>query len=131
MRLNNNQKKKIKIIFLSSILLGIGLTCILYSLKENINLYVTPSEAIKLYKSKQLLIGGMVKDKSFYKKGEVNHFVIADKNVNIEVVYKGILPNLFKENTLVIVKGYFQNKKFIAQSVLAKHDERYMPEIKL
>lgn len=131
MRINNNQKKKIKLVFFASILLGVGLTCILYALKENINLYVTPSQAIKLNKSKQLLIGGMVKNKSFHKAGEVSHFVITDKVVNIEVVYKGVLPNLFKENTLVIVKGHFKNKMFIAQSVLAKHDERYMPEMKL
>ena len=131
MKLNKKQKKKIVTIFFMSILLGIGLTCILYSLKENINLYVTPSEAIKLNESKQLLIGGMVKNNSFHKKGDVVFFTITDEKTNIDVIYKGILPNLFKENTLVIVKGFFKNKQFIAQSVLAKHDERYMPEIKL
>jgi len=59
------------------------------------------------------------------------NFIITDLKKNIEVSYKGILPDLFREGQGVIVKGYLKNNIFEATEVLAKHDENYMPpEIK-
>ena len=75
-------------------------------------------------------LGGMVEEGSLIRKSqslEVS-FVITDFNHSIKINYSGILPNLFSENTGVVVKGSLDEKEnFQAVEVLAKHDENYMP----
>ena len=126
--LNHSRQKKILLISIVGVILLIGVACILYSLNENINLYVTPTEAIQAQNNQKLMIGGFVKDKSFHEKGDAKYFIITDGKTNVNVKYTGVMPNLFKENTMVIVKGQFQKNTFMAETVLAKHDERYMPK---
>ena len=65
----------------------------------------------------------IVENKSKFK----NYFVVTDFQNEIEVNYKGILPDLFKEEQGVVVEGIFKNNSFDAINVLAKHDENYMP----
>ncbi|MEY3905302.1 MAG: cytochrome c maturation protein CcmE, partial [Pseudomonadota bacterium] len=75
-------------------------------------------------------LGGMVKDKSIRHDpdGITIHFVVEDGKAEVPVTFKGIAPDLFKENSGVVAEGRFQpDGSFIATNLLAKHDERYMP----
>jgi cytochrome c-type biogenesis protein CcmE len=72
-------------------------------------------------------IGGLVQDGSVVKNGSDVRVVVNDGAQSINVAYRGILPDLFREGQGVVAEGTFQNGIFTAREVLAKHDENYMP----
>ena len=74
-------------------------------------------------------VGGMVKNESIERSRDSTlvNFVITDYSEEIKVNYRGILPDLFREGQGVVIRGYLQNNLFVAEEVLAKHDETYMP----
>ena len=74
-------------------------------------------------------LGGLVETDSVFNESEsIFHFKVSDGNEHINVKYEGILPNLFAEDKGVVVEGIYMNDgRFIANKVLAKHDENYMP----
>lgn len=130
-----NKKRKQKliaiIIFIAVIATAIGL--ILYALKQNINLFYTPTElsSATISNNQYFRIGGYVKKHSvhFDKNGTAVEFVVTDFSHDIAVQYTGLLPNLFREGQGVVVTGQLQNKNlFVANEVLAKHDEKYLPK---
>ena len=105
---------------------------ILNGLKKNINLFYTPSQIQEnqLEMDKLARVGGMVKEGSLQKSNDslIKTFEITDFNKTLLVIYEGILPDLFSEESGVVVQGVLNSKgEFIAQEVLAKHDENYMP----
>ena len=106
---------------------GIGL--ILYSLNTNLDYFFTPSELTKINipEDKRIKIGGMVLENSVVREQSKVIFTVTDYKNYIEVVYEGIVPDLFKEGSGVVALGFMQNEIFYAQEVLAKHDENYMP----
>ena len=106
---------------------GIGL--ILYSLNTNLDYFFTPTELTKINipEDKRIKIGGMVLENSVFREQSKVIFTITDYKNYIEVVYEGIVPDLFKEGSGVVALGFMQNETFYAQEVLAKHDENYMP----
>ncbi len=123
-----------KILIITSLLISI--TLILYSilraLETNIDLYLTPTqiESGEYNTDKNFKLGGMVKKDSLKQSESMEiEFTVTDFNKEVEVVYVGILPNLFKENSGVVASGYLdkENNVFIANEILAKHDETYMP----
>ena len=129
------RKNRLNKIFIIVSLL-ISLTLILYSilraLETNIDLYLTPTqvESGEYSIDKSFKLGGMVKKESLKQSESLEiKFTVTDFNKEIEVVYIGILPNLFKENSGVVASGYLDKEKkvFIADEILAKHDETYMP----
>lgn len=104
---------------------------ILFALKENIQLYMTPSELLlqSPRSNKFVRLGGYVLRHSVRndKSGVGLQFEITDFQHRIKVQYQGILPVLFREGKGVIVGGNWVHNHFIAQEVLAKHDENYRP----
>ena len=91
-----------------------------YSPKQVQNLNNMPSAPVR--------IGGLVKQGSIKKNNGIYNFIITDLNNDIFVEYKGLLPDLFIEGKSAVVEGYLKDKKsFIARTVLAKHDQNYMP----
>ena len=126
------KKVKLRILFLflllASIILAVYL--ILKSLEENVVYFISPSEIKKLTEinSDKIRIGGMVKNKSIIIKSNKINFIITDFKSEINVSYSGSVPNLFAEGKGVIAEGKLRDKKyFIAEKILAKHDENYMP----
>ena len=116
------------------ILLSVGLASffILKSFQDNLLYYLTPSEVIagKAPNDREFRIGGLVVNGSFYREtgSLTSQFVLTDGSASIEVSYKGILPDLFREGQGIIAKGKFNSTDlFLASEVLAKHDENYMP----
>lgn len=125
------QKKRMIVVV--SLIMGIGaaLSLALFALKQNINLFYAPSEVAlqQIPANKSIRVGGMVVKNSVVHYEDTSvEFVITDFNKDMKIKYKGILPDLFKENQGVVVLGTLQkNGEFKASQVLAKHDENYMP----
>ncbi len=104
---------------------------VLKSLEENVVYFFSPTE---LYNkedipfNKKIRVGGLVKEGSITNDQTSVNFVVTDLNNEIIVSYKGSLPNLFSEGKGVVAEGKLKDKKyFIADKILAKHDENYMP----
>jgi len=105
---------------------------ILRALEKNIDLYLTPSDlkAVDFNQPDDFKLGGMVKVGSLEKLGGLEiSFVVTDFESEMTVIYEGVLPNLFKENSGVVATGTLntEQNQFIATEILAKHDENYMP----
>jgi cytochrome c-type biogenesis protein CcmE len=130
------RKVKLRILFLVALILSIILTIflILKSLEENVVYFLSPTEVKSLNELTQdkIRIGGMVKENSIDISSEKINFVITDFNNEINVMYSGLVPNLFQENKGVVAEGFLEDKNYFkAEKILAKHDENYMPpEIK-
>ena len=113
------------------LLVTIGIFLILKSLEENIVYFFSPTEIYdkpNISLNKKIRIGGLVKEESIKKDQTSIKFIITDLKNEIIVSYNGAVPNLFSEGKGVIVEGQLKDKKyFVADSILAKHDENYMP----
>lgn len=124
--------QKLAIIALALIVIAAVVALVLNALNSNIALYISPSDvkAGKYPDDKMFRIGGLVKENSLQRQddGVSVNFVVTDMQNEVKVIYKGILPDLFSEGKGVVAQGKIdQNKNFVAQEVLAKHDENYMP----
>ena len=110
-------------------LIGIAAMLVLGALRDNIVFFYTPSEIIQSERSsmQQLRLGGLVKDGTVKIEGMQSVFIVTDGNVDITVRYNNALPSLFREGQGVVAEGQIENGIFMAQNVLAKHDENYMP----
>ena len=110
-------------------LLGIAAMLVLGALRDNIVFFYTPSEIIQSDRSslQQLRLGGLVKDGTVKIEGMQSVFIVTDGNVDITVRYNNALPSLFREGQGVVAEGQIENGIVMAQNVLAKHDENYMP----
>ena len=127
------KKVKSRIIFLV-LLLVLATTVIfliLKSLEENVVYFFSPSEIYdkpNISLNNKIRIGGLVKKDSVKKKDTSINFIITDLNNEIFVSYNGMIPNLFAEEKGVVAEGKLKDRKFfIAEKILAKHDENYMP----
>jgi len=108
--------------------LGFGVFFLLSALNNNIVYFIDPTELISKKKTGQRLrLGGLVKSNSIEIIGTKIQFQITDGSNSVTVSYDGSLPDLFKENQGVIVQGIYDSKIFKADTLLAKHDENYMP----
>ena len=112
--------------------IGVAVGLVLYALRGNVNLYFTPTQVFnnEVPSGRSFRIGGLVEEGSVKreKDGLTVNFVITDTHKSIPVVYKGILPDLFKEGKGVVAQGKVNaNGMLVAEEVLAKHDENYMP----
>ena len=128
-----SKKVKSRIIFLMLLFLSatIIIFFILKSLEESMVYFFSPTEIYDKYNislNKKIRIGGLVKENSISKEQTSIKFIITDLKNEIIVSYSGIVPNLFSEGKGVVVEGELKDKKyFIADKILAKHDENYMP----
>ena len=123
------KSKRLVIIACIAALLGIAVMLVLGALRDNIVFFYTPSEIrqSKLTSGQSLRLGGLVKDGSVEIEGMRSVFIVTDGTVDITVKYDNALPSLFREGQGVVTEGQIENGVFIAQNVLAKHDENYMP----
>ena len=128
-----SKKVKSRIIFLVFLLISatVVLYFILKSLEENVVYFFSPSEIYdkpNISLNEKIRIGGLVKEDSITKDQTSIKFIITDLKKEIIVSYNGSVPNLFSEGKGVIAEGELKDKKyFVADKILAKHDENYMP----
>ena len=127
------KKVKSRILFLVLLLLlaTVVIFFIFKSLEENIVYFFSPSEIYdkpNISLNEKIRIGGLVKEDSIIKDQTSIKFIITDLKKEIIVSYSGVVPNLFSEGKGVIAEGKLKDKKyFVADVILAKHDENYMP----
>ncbi|WP_297792205.1 cytochrome c maturation protein CcmE [uncultured Marinobacter sp.] len=126
------RKKRLTIVLflLAGIAIAVGLTT--YALRQNINLFYDPSQiaAGDAPQDVRIRAGGMVEEGSVQRDPESLkvEFRVTDFNSSVLVEYTGILPDLFAEGQGVVAMGRLNgNGRFVADQVLAKHDENYMP----
>jgi len=129
--LSKKIKLRIFLLLFFSLLLAISILFILKNLEENVVYFFSPTEInnkTNISFDKKIRIGGLVKENSVNKDGKIVNFIITDLKNEIIVSYSGLIPNLFSEGKGVVAEGKLKDKKyFIAEKILAKHDENYMP----
>ena len=130
--MNPSRKKRISYFLVSAVAVLILGKFIFNSLQKNTIYFFSPTDLLLNSETPRGLIrvGGLVKKESIQeKKSEAIYaFVVTDLKNDIYVEYKGILPNLFQEEKGVVVEGVLKDKKFLlGKTILAKHDENYMP----
>ena len=126
------RKVKLRIFFvlLISITLALSVFLLIKSLEENVIFFKSPTEikALSEIDKKKIRIGGMVKKNSIKIISKEIKFIVTDFKNEINVLYSGVVPNLFAEEKGVVAEGYLKDKNFfLATKILAKHDENYMP----
>ena len=124
-------KKRASLLAITFLISVIGIFFILQSLNKNILYFKSPTD-IKNNQNinfdKKIRVGGMVKKNSLIIKEEEIKFIITDFNNELNISFSGTVPNLFSEEKGVVAEGKLQDKTFfIADRILAKHDENYMP----
>lgn len=131
--MNKLHKQRFIYIALFSCGLTIASGFILYALKQNINVFITPKQlsSLHLSSSYHFRLGGVVKKDSIIRdqQGLGIQFIVTDFKSDVPIRYVGVLPDLFREGKGVIIEGHLNHQGvLIATRVLAKHDENYMPK---
>ena len=129
--MNQINRRFIKVL-ISITFLSIAIGLILIALQDNLVFFHSPSEVKekKFLSTQRIRVGGLVIKNSvnFSPSKAIVSFQITDLNENLQIVYQGILPDLFREEQGIIAEGYLISEdSFEADQVLAKHDENYMP----
>jgi len=129
--LSKKVKSRIFFLILSFAAAAMIIFIVLRSLEENVVYFFSPTEIYNktnITFDKTIRIGGLVKTNSISKNETSIIFIITDLKKEIIVSYEGIVPNLFSEGKGVVAEGKLKDKKyFVANKILAKHDENYMP----
>lgn len=125
------KQKRLTMILSGLAVIGLAVGLVLYALSGTITFFHTPSDlaAAGVKAGQRIRLGGMVADGSVEKgPGTLTHFTVTDQIGAVKVSYNGILPDLFREGQGVVTEGALQTDgSFLADTVLAKHDENYMP----
>ncbi len=129
--MNSTQKKRLGLIAGGLIICGAAAALVFNAFEENLVFFFSPSQvaAHEAPEGRAFRIGGFVQEGSVQrqKDGVTVRFGVTDTAHTVPVTYKGSLPDLFKEGKGVVAQGKLQNGVFVADQVLAKHDENYMP----
>ena len=129
--MNSTQKKRLGLIAGGLIICGAAAALVFNAFEENLVFFFSPSQvaAHEAPEGRAFRIGGFVQEGSVQRQtdGVTVRFDVTDTAHTVPVTYKGSLPDLFKEGKGVVAQGKLQNGVFVADQVLAKHDENYMP----
>ncbi|HKK05334.1 MAG TPA: cytochrome c maturation protein CcmE [Gammaproteobacteria bacterium] len=129
-----NPKRRRRLILIVTLVMGVGIAVglVLNAFRDNLLFFYSPSQIAKgeSPQGRNFRVGGLVVKGSVHheRDGLTVHFVLTDYAKSIPVVYKGILPDLFREGQGIVATGRIDSHgEFVAQEVLAKHDSKYMP----
>lgn len=129
--MNPKRKQKLVIVLGGLVAVGLAVGLMTYAMRENINLFYTPSQVVagEAPLEKRIRVGGLVVVGSLQRgEGLAVTFDITDNAQTIRVRFSGILPDLFREGQGIIANGRLVEQNLVeAEEVLAKHDENYMP----
>lgn len=130
--MNPLRRRRLAVVLLILLAAGIVAALAAFALQRNVSYLYTPSEVLKGQAGEhtRFRLGGMVAAGSFKRTtGTLEaRFEVDDGDARMPVVYTGILPDLFREKQAVVATGTMKNGVFVAEEVLAKHDETYMPK---
>ena len=130
--MNPIRKRRLLLVLVLLVAAAAATALVSMALQRNVAYLYTPSEVLKgeAGQHARFRLGGMVQAGSFKRaSGSMEaHFAVDDGDATLPVVYTGILPDLFREKQAVIATGHMRGDTFVAEEVLAKHDETYMPK---
>ena len=127
----SKKKQRIRWLILAIFMIAVATFIIGFSLKDGIEYYKSPTQVLSsdISDNVKFRLGGLVEDSSLVKSsGKKISFNITDNQNSIPTSFEGILPDLFAENQGVIASGKYINGVFVAEEILAKHDESYLPK---
>lgn len=128
-----NPVRRKRIILVSIMVAGVAtaVSFALYAFNQNMMFYYSPTQVMagKAPNHAEIRMGGVVVKGTFkHLQGVLSQFEVTDGAKSVEVQYSGVLPDLFREGQVVLAKGQLNGKgMFVANQILAKHDEKYMP----
>lgn len=125
------KKRRIQVIVLAFVALGLSTALIGYAMRDGINFFRSPSQVAEAPppETEVFRIGGLVEEGSIVRgEGDTVRFSVTDGGATIPVTFRGILPDLFEEGQGMVGQGRYVNGTFEAIEILAKHDETYMPK---
>jgi len=125
------KKTRLVLIGIVGTVLSVAVGLVLFGLSDQITLFKTPTDiAVEgLAPGTRVRVGGLVKEQTWQKQGTTHHFTVTDGGNELDIKYVGILPDLFREGQGVVLEGRRQSDGlFVAETVLAKHDENYVPK---
>lgn len=130
--MNPLRRRRLLLVLLLLVAAAIATALVAMALQRNITYLYTPAEVLRgdPGQDARFRLGGMVEKGSFRRpQGSLeSHFRVTDGDAQLEVVYDRILPDLFREDQAVVATGRMRDGVFVAENVLAKHDEAYMPK---
>ena len=124
------KRRRLWLLVGSLAVLGTAAALVLTALNDNLVFFYSPSQVAEkgIAPDRRFRLGGLVEAGSVQKNGEEVRFTVTDTHKTVAVVYRGLLPDLFREGQGVIAEGTLRaDGVFAAREVLAKHDENYMP----
>lgn len=125
------KRRRIQLVVIGAVMLGLATGLIGFAMRDGIEFFRSPSQIASEppRENERFRLGGLVEDGSVIRDGghEVR-FTVTDGGATTEVVFAGILPDLFREGQGVITTGRLEDGIFVATEVLARHDESYMPK---
>jgi cytochrome c-type biogenesis protein CcmE len=128
------KRRRLWLLLGSLCVLGVAAALVLTALNDNLVFFYSPTQVEQKLAEKSLgpdrrfRLGGLVEKGSVQKEGQTVRFTVTDTVKTVKVVYRGLLPDLFREGQGVIAEGSLgPDGVFVAREVLAKHDENYMP----
>ena len=126
-------RKKMRLILIAVVgsVLSVAIGLVLFGLSDQITLFKTPTDIATegLAPGIRVRVGGLVKADTWDKQGTTHTFTVTDGGTDLGITYVGILPDLFREGQGVVLEGERNNAGlFVAETVLAKHDENYVPK---
>lgn len=125
------RRRRLTLIGIAALVLSLAAALALSALRDSIVFFVTPSElaAKPIQPGSRFRLGGLVEEGSVVHDGVEVRFRVTDGGSSLPVTYRGLLPDLFREKQGVVTEGKLNSSgEFVADTVLAKHDERYMPK---
>ena len=129
--LTRKAKSRVSLLLVLLVTFGLVIFFIFKSLEDNLVYFFSPTEInnkMDISYKEKIRVGGLVKENSINKNETSINFIITDLKNEIIVLYSGSIPNLFSEGKGVVAEGKLKDKKLlIADKIIAKHDENYMP----
>lgn len=127
------KQKRLSIVLGGMGFIALAVLLVMFALSSDITFFRSPSDLVaeRPGPSTRIRLGGLVEDGSVVRgQGTAVKFAVTDRRNQVKVVYNGILPDLFREGQGVVAEGSFASggDTFVADTVLAKHDEKYMPK---
>mgnify|MGYP000073364161 CR=1 FL=1 len=124
------KRQRLVLVITGVVLFGGAVIASLFAVQQELNVFRSPTEIVEqgFETGKRFRIGGLVEEGTVHEEGLLTEFRVTDMSNSVSVSYTGIKPNMFREGQGVVAEGRLNPKGvFIADEVLAKHDENYMP----
>lgn len=125
------KNQRLVLVIAALVALVIAVLLAMWGLKGQASFFYTPADIVsgKAHDGEAMRLGGMVKNGSVQHlaDGVTIRFILTDGKAQAPVVFRGIAPDLFREGSGAVAEGHLEKNTFVADTILAKHDERYMP----